>query len=60
MVFSGMLLNTNKNKINTPVEEEAPITLLSTNGTWSLQHGDTNFASSGSRKQWKLLFQRWN
>jgi hypothetical protein len=33
MVFSGMLLNTNKNKINTPVEEEAPITLLSTNGT---------------------------
>ena len=58
MVFSGMILNTNKNKINTPVEEEAPITLLSTNGTWSLQHGDSNFASSGSRTAVEVVISK--
>ena len=60
MVFSGVILNTNKNKINTQsVEEEAP-TLLLTNGEWKLdlQHETTNFASSGPRKAMEVVISK--
>jgi hypothetical protein len=56
MVFSGILLNTNKNNILSSPQEQPE--LFDTTKTWSLQHNDSNFASSGNRKGFELVISK--
>ena len=56
MVFSGILLNTNKNKTVSSSQEDE-VVFLDTNNNWNIQHADNNFIG-GPRKGVEVVISK--